>query len=340
MNIKEIAKKAGVSVATISRVLNHPEVVQPETREHVLNIMKEHNYTPNWFARNLNLGRTRTIALIISNIENTMFQRITSGVEQIAQKKDYTIILCNTHNELKNELNFLDMIISRKIDGIILASSNLDKDHLNRLNSENIPLVFIGKDEVFENENSCYINFEESAFKMTKHLIEMNHNNIDLVIDESAKTRSEYFIKGYERAITTQYKDMGKIHYCENSIEGGYLIAKKLINLKTLPGAIFASDDEIAFGIMKAAKEEKIDIPSRLAIAGFSNSPMCTLVTPELTSVEQPTKKLGMVAARMLFDIIEDEEFVSGTTQEIVLQSTIKIRKSCGNKKHIYELFE
>lgn len=340
MNIKEIAKKAGVSVATISRVLNHPEVVQPETRERVLAIMKEYNYTPNWFARNLNLSRTKTISLMIPNIENVMFQKITAGVEQIAQKKDYTILLSTTHNKKKNELNYLNTIITRKVDGIILVSSTLDKNQLDRLNKEKIPFVFIGKNEVFKDENSCYINFEESSFKMTKHLVDMNHEVIDLVIDENAKTKSKYFVKGYEKAIKSVNKELGNIHYCESSIEGGYLIAKKLIHLNKLPNAIFTTDDEIAFGIMKAAREENIDIPSKLAIAGFSNSPMCSLVTPELTSVEQPAKKLGMVAARMLFDIIEDEEFTLGTVQEIVLQSTIKIRKSCGNEKYIYELFE
>lgn len=340
MNIKEIAKKAGVSVATISRVLNHPDIVQPETREHVLSIMKEYNYTPNWFARNLNLGRSRTIALMIPSIENTMYQHITSGVEQISQKKDYTIILCNTHSNIKNELNYLDMIIKRKIDGIILTGTSLDRENLQRLKSNNIPLVFVGKSEVFSNENSCYINFEDSSYKMTKHIIDMGHDFIDLAIDQESRSKGEYFIKGYKRSIFEQNKEMGKVHFCESSIEGGYLLAKKLIKTKSLPKAIFSTEDEISFGIMKAAKEENIHIPNDLALAGFTDSPMCTLVNPELTSVEQPTKKLGMVAARMLFDIIEDKEFNSNTTQEIVLQSTIKIRKSCGNKKQIYELFD
>lgn len=336
MNIKEIAKLAGVSVATISRVLNHPEVVQESTRNHVLSVMKENNYTPNWFARSLNLDRTYTLALIIPNIENEMFQRITSGVEEIAHKKNYTILLCNTHNNIEKEEKYLEMIITRKVDGIIFTTSTFSNEHLSYLKEEKIPFVFIGKNEVFGEENSCYINFEESAFKMTQHLIEMNHNNIDLIIDESANSRSKYIIKGYEKAIYVSGKETGNIHFCQNSIEGGFLTAKRLLGIGKMPRAIFASDDEIAFGIMKAAREENIDIPSDLAIAGFSNSPMDTLVVPELTSVEQPSKKLGMVAARMLFDLIEDVDFSSNTIQEIILQSTIKIRNSCGNQKHIY----
>lgn len=341
MNIKEIAKLAGVSVATISRVLNHPEVVREDTRNHVLKIMKEHNYTPNWFARSLNLDRTNTLALMIPNIENTMFQQITAGIEQIADKKNYSILLCNTHNDIKKEEKYLNMIITRKVDGIIFASSTLNKEHINFLNAKEIPFVSISNNnEVFKEENSCYINFEESAFRMTLHLNEMNKTSIDLLIDESASSRSKYMIKGYEKAMKSLNKKIGNIHLCQNSMQGGYLKAKKLISMNELPRAIFTSDDEIAFGVIKAAREENIEIPFGLAIAGFSNSPMATLVVPELTSVEQPSKRLGMVSARMLFDLIEDVDFSSSTTQKIVLKSTIKIRKSCGNQKYIYELFK
>lgn len=341
MNIKEIAKLAGVSVATISRVLNHPEVVSEDTRNHVLNIMKKHNYTPNWFAQSLNLDRTNTLALMIPNIENSMFQHITAGVEQIADKKNYSILLCNTHNNIEKEEKYLNMIVTRKVDGIIFASSTLSIEHINFLKSKEIPFVSISNNnEVFKEENSCYINFEESAFKMTIHLSEMGNNAIDLFIDESANSRTKYMIKGYKRALKSLNKEIGNIHFCKNNVEGGYLKTKKLIQINQMPKTIFASDDEIAFGVMKAAKEENIDIPSKLAVAGFSNSPMATVVVPELTSVEQPSKMLGMVSARMLFDLIEDVDFSSATTQKIILQSTLKIRKSCGNKKYIYELFK
>lgn len=340
MNIKKIADLAGVSVATISRVLNHPEVVHEDTRNHVLKIMEEHDYTPNWFARSLNLARTYTLALIIPNIENSMFQQITAGVEQIADKKNYSILLCNTHNDIKKEEKYLDMIISRKVDGVIFASSTLNKEHIKLLNDKEVPFVSISNDEIFKEENSCYINFEEGSFKMTTHLNEMGHSNIDLLIDKSSNSRSKYMIKGYEKAMNSLDKNIGNIHFCHNSMEGGYLAAKRLIKTSKIPKAIFASDDEIAFGVIKAAKEENIKIPSELAIVGFSNSPMATLVVPELTSVEQPSKRLGMVAARMLFDLIEDVDFSSAATQKIILQSTLKIRRSCGNNKYIYELFK
>lgn len=337
MNIKEIAKLAGVSVATISRVLNHPEVVQEKTKKHVLEVMKKYNYTPNWFAQSLNLNRTNTIALMIPNIEVEMFQKITSGVEQVTDKKAYNILLCNTHGQIKKEEEYLHMIITRKVDGIIFAGSTLNNKHLNLLKENKIPFIFLGKNKIFKNENSCSINFEDSAYKMTEHLVQMKHDLIDIIIDESSGSKGKYIIKGYEESLKNHNKELGSIHYCENNMQGGYLVAKRLIEEGHLPDAIFTSDDEIAFGVMKAAREKDINIPSKLALAGFSNSPMCTLVIPKLTSVHQPSKKLGMVATRMLFDLIEDVDLSLETSQEVILQSTIKIRYSCGNKKYIYE---
>ena len=122
MNIKEVAKAAGVSVATISRVLNHPEQVQPETKNHVLEVMQQLNYQPNWFARGLNIGKTGTIALLSPSIEDHGFLEIVAGVETIARRKDHTVLLCNTHGDAQEELKCLKMVLARQVDGIILAA--------------------------------------------------------------------------------------------------------------------------------------------------------------------------------------------------------------------------
>lgn len=340
MNIKEIAEKAGVSVATISRVLNHPELVQIETRQHVLDIMEKYNYTPSWFARGLNLRRTQTIAAVVPDIENSMYQRLIAGIESVAHSKDYIIFLCLTHNDIKNELNYLNIIVNRKVDGVVFAASSLKEKHFKVLDKNNIPYVLVGQDNENVGQNSCYINFEESAFKMTRHLVELGHNDIDLIVDKSSDFKSKSMIQGYRDGMKSMNKKAGDVHYCSNNIDEGYLTSKRLISQGNMARALFTSDDEIAFGVMKAAWEEGLQVPDDVAIAGFSNSPMASLIKPELTSVEQPSKKLGMVAARMLFDFLEDEEFTSQMSQEIILQPTIKIRRSCGNKKYIYELFK
>ena len=127
VNIKEIAQLAGVSVATISRVLNHPEQVLPETRERVLAIMEANDYTPNWFARGLNLGRTNTIALLLPNIQSCLYQRIFSGVETVARSKQYVVLSCHTHGDPALECDYLKTAQTRRIDGVILVATALDE---------------------------------------------------------------------------------------------------------------------------------------------------------------------------------------------------------------------
>lgn len=341
MNIKEVAKRAGVSVATVSRVLNHPEVVCDATKQQVLSVMEEFNYTPNWFARGLNLARTDTLALLVSSIESSINQNIIAGVDAVARNKNSTVFLCNTGGEVQSERKYLAMMQERRVDGIILISSRLEEQELEALAQGKIPIIHVGKNPFLQDKNCCYINFEDAAYNLARHLKSLGHNQIDLFLDVQSNSKSKAIIAGTQRAaeLYPQHQN-GIIHMVEDNIKGGYIEAKKLFAQPHLPGALLASSDEIAFGIIKAAKDMGIAIPDTVAVAGFSNSPMCSLISPELTSVEQPAKRLGMVAARMLFDLVEQDEMAISVPQEVVLQPKLKIRKSCGNKNYIFENFE
>ena len=192
MNIKEIARAAGVSVATISRVLNHPEQVLPETREHVLAVMKEHHYTPNWFARGLNLGRTNTIALLVPNLELNRFQQLICGVETVARSKQYAVILCHTENDPAQELAYLEMVRTRHIDGVIFAPSSLSRQQREPLLSDGVPCVHVGRGAESGFDAMCYIDQEESAFRLTQHLLSLGHESIGLLLDDRLRTRFEW----------------------------------------------------------------------------------------------------------------------------------------------------
>ncbi len=339
MNIKEVAKAAGVSVATISRVLNHPEQVQPDTKNHILAVMNKLNYQPNWFARGLNLGRTNTIALFVPNIENQRFVNLMTGVETVALKKNHTVFLCNTHANAEEERAYLKMVTDRKVDGIILVSSQLAHSEIASLLGSGCPWVHIGKREADFCSNQCFINYEAGAYQMTRHFIEMGHTSITLLLDSAPLSEIGQLIEGYRRALKELLShSREQILYAKDTIQGGYLAAQKMLQNDSLPPALIASSNELAFGVMKAANDSHVSIPSEFALAGLSDSPMCSIVTPALTSLELPSRRLGMVAARMLFDLIEDNE-ESDIPQEIILQPQLKIRHSCGNTKHIYELF-
>ena len=338
MNIKEIARQAQVSVATVSRVLNHPELVQPETRAHILEVMARHNYTPNWFARRLNLARTNTIALLVPNIEGGINQKVVAGVESVATKPGSTVLLCRTHDRPEEEDRLLRMVFDRRVDGVICSSSNLTQARLNECGLGSSAFVLIGQGD--GEMTACYINFEGIAYKMTQHLLGLGRRRIDLLLDETGHSRNDPIISGYRRALLDADVQQGHIHMAAGGLRGGYLAARRLFATETLPDAIFAGSDDLAFGVMKAARDDGVDIPARLAVVGFDDSLLCDLVTPELTSIEQPSKRLGMVAARLLFDLIEDAQIAETVPQEVVLQPKLKIRRSCGNKKYIHELFD
>lgn len=340
MNIKAVAKAAGVSVATISRVLNHPEQVQPETKSHVLAVMESLNYQPNWFARGLNLGRTNTIALLVPNIENRRFLNIMTGVETVALKKQHTVFLCNTHANEQEEGDYLRMVMDRKVDGVILVSTQQQSKEISELSDGACPWVHIGKNAPEGCGNLCFINYEEGAYQMTAHLISMGHPTVALLLDQAPLAEMKLIAAGYRRALHEHLPGTAEqILYSEDSVQGGYLTAQKLLQSKSLPAAVLTASDEQAFGIMKAANDSQLEIPRDLALACLIDSPMCSIVTPALTSLELPSRRLGMVAARMLFDLIEGDEEEGCGPQEIILQPKLKIRRSCGNTKHIYELF-
>jgi LacI family transcriptional regulator len=337
VNIKKVAEMAGVSVATISRVLNHPERVLPETRENVLRIIREQDYTPNWFARGLNLARTDTIALLVPNIDSGPHQQIISGIETVAYNKENAVFLCNTRNDPDGEYNYLRRVISRRVDGIVLVSSLLQDRQMDILASTDIPAVHIGSQRLSCCRTSCRIDLEEGVYRLTEHLIVQTHRRIDLLLEDLQNPEHPAIIGGFRKALD-RTGATGNIHYGPHSVQGGYITATKLARTGNLPDALVTISDEQAFGVMKAARDLDIAIPERLALASMNDSDMCSIVTPAVTSLEQPALRLGMVAARMLFDEIEHDELEPIGPQEVILQPTLKIRHSCGNRKYIYEL--
>ena len=341
MNIRHIAEKAGVSVATVSRVLNHPEHVAPATKAKIESIIAETEYIPNWFARGLNFNKTATIGLVIPNILNPENMEIIKGAEDVAHQKDYTLLLCNVDNDVNKEKKYIDNLIKRRVDGILLISSLLSENDVVAILDQGIPVVHVG--EVLWNKivPIVSIDSEEAAYIATKHLLETGATQIGILHGITPAVENSRKIKGYEKALKEEkirLKDEYKIQV-ENTIEGGYLGARKFMDLPNPPKAIFVTSDLLAFGVMDAMKDNNISIPQQVALVGFGNIRMSNLVEPKLTTVEKPLHKMGVVGARLLFDLIENKSDMPEDVKNIQLQSKLKIRKSCGHKERIGEMF-
>jgi LacI family transcriptional regulator len=334
VNIKKVAEMAGVSVATISRVLNHPEQVTPETRAHVVSVMEQANYMPNWFARGLTLGHTNTIAALIPSTEYGTYLKIMSGIETVARNNKYAVLICHTHHSNVIEADCLRMVIERNVDGVILTSSKLPSERTALLEEFEIPFVHIGKRKLERYHHTCYIDYEGAAAELTGHLLSLGHRKIDLLMDEEESDEAEQMLAGYQRAMDVGGSARSRVHQAENSLRGGLEATQRLLEEGSLPDALITANDEQAFGVLKTAQDAGIDVPGTLAVVSISDSPACSILSPPLTSMELPARHLGRMAAQMLLDIIANRGFESDFPQEFTLQARLIVRRSCGSGDH------
>ncbi len=341
MNIKEIARQAGVSVATVSRVLNHPETVAPKTRARILALMEQMDYKPNWFARGLNFNKTDTIALLIPNIMNPAYVEIAEGVESVANQKGYTVLLCITEGEDIKERKYIQTLIDRHIDGVILVSSLLNSDELDHLKQQGVAVVLIGENSSNSSEPMVRIDCCAAAYEAVQHLLNCGHKDIALVYGKAPEMENKRKIEGYCNALKEAGIPLRESYLIpeENTIEGGYVATRKLLALKNRPRAIFTTSDLLAFGVIDALRDAELCIPEDVAVMGFDNIRMSSLMVPKLSTVAKPLHKMGLSGARLLLDVIESRRNGDMAMKDIVLQSKLKIRKSCGHKERIKEIF-
>lgn len=339
MNIKAVAEKAGVSITTVSRVLNHPETVSEETRSNVLKVMKQLNFTPNWFARNIQSGRTNMIGLILPDILDPSNTQLAKGIGDVTQQKQTNIILCNTEYDAAREREYVEALIGRNIDGLIIMSSRLKKSELKKIKNKGLPLVLIGKSD-YEDCNMVYTDFFNVSKEAAGYLAESGRKKIAVILAEKQDSENAEKLEGCKEALLNQGMKLEEqyIVKADNSIEGGFVGAGKLLSLNEQPDAIFAFTDTMAFGVIERLKQDGVDIPSEIAIIGFNDLATSMITEPKLTTVAKPSYRMGLVAARLLFDMIE-EDSGEEEVQKIMIQSKLKIRKSCGNKERVKEIW-
>ena len=334
INIRELASLAGVSIATVSRVINNPQLVQPDTREHVLEVMRRVNYAPAWTVESRLSSRSRLIAFLFSEADYYFYSDIRSGLESIAGLRGYTVLFCPIAAEQQRRSQQLRTIFEQKLDGAIWALRDFYPEDIKMIDERQVPLVLARKYDSAPTDryNCCYINFAEASYRMTRHLLEMGHRRIGLMFENVSQQFMNSFCQGWELALKEEAapREASLLLNAPNSMAGGYAKTMELRDAGEMPEAVFCASDEQAFGVR---------VPEELAVAGFTDSPMSNLCDPELTTIDLPIYRLGIIAARMLFDVIEDtgSEVTPG---EVVLQPKLRIRRSCGNEKPINVLFE
>jgi len=305
--IYTVAERAGVSIATVSRVLTNSDKVRPETRDKIRRTMEELDYQPNAAARKLAFQTTGTIALVFPDISGPYYSSVISGVDQEASRHDYNVLIYGTHEKTATAGRFLQMLAS-KVDGFIIMTRTLEERHLLHLYHQGIPIVLLGRQYSAFECDSVMADNRAGAYNALLHLAGHGHRRIAFISgpDDSHSTQERF--QGYEQAmqkaglaIDQDLLVSGRFLY-----EGGRIAAEQLLSLPEMPTAIFAANDEMAMGVLDVANSRGVGVPDQLAVIGFDDIQKTAYTRPPLTTVRQPIKRLGEVAAELILYRLND----------------------------------
>ena len=329
--INDIAERLGISASTVSRALkDHPDISQ-RTKAQVKRVAKELNYTPNPIARSLKSNTTSTIGVIVPEIRHDFFSSAISGIEEVAYNSGYTIILCQSNEDFDREVINLNVLINHRVAGIIVSISQTTKNgkHFHEAIDRKIPLVFF--DRVCEDLKASKVVIDDlgSAFDAVSYLIRKKYKRIAHLAGPKSlgicKKRTTGYINALKKAGMPVQKDL--IVYGGLQEHDGYESMGKLINQKHSPDAVLAVNDPVAIGAYQRIKEAGLKIPDDIAIIGFSNNRITTMVDPALTTVDQPSFEMGKKAAQILLELIENKN-KTYRPKTIVLKADLILRGS------------
>lgn len=299
--IKDVAKEAGVSVATVSRVLNNKGYVNEDTRKKVTEAINKLNYKPNAVARSLFKKQSKMIGLIVPDITNPFFPQLARAVEDVTNQAGYTLVLCNSDGEIVKEQKYIDALKQKYVDGFIIVTSTLKAEHIEGIG---VPIVALDR-PIHSATPTVGVNNYEGARAATRYLLNGGCNKIAHVRGPHNVLNADERCRGY----LDEVQDLSWFHP-DFIVDGEYSIKKTTQIMKTLLtiypeiDGVFAGNDLMGIGVIKAAEELGKKIPEDLSVIGFDGIILSEITTPELTTMAQPIYEIGSTAARMLLGII------------------------------------
>lgn len=326
--IKDVAEAAGVSTATVSRVLADKPYVRPEIREKVLAAVKKLNYRPNLIAQSLRVQRTNIIGLIVSDIQNPFFTLVSRSVEDAAYRHGYSIFLCNADEDPKKEAMYLNHMRDQNVAGVLVSPTRQTAETFGETVRLPIPFVVIDRRVRGIDVDSVLTDNVDAAYKIVDHLLQDGYRRIGAIFGSGSTTGRERR-EGYLQAL--QAHNVSPIPEIQTfgmpREEEGYAVTMKLLDLPKRPDAIFTSNGLLAAGAFRAIRERKLRIPKDIGFASFDETPWTSLVEPTVSVIQQPTYEIGQTAIELLLKRLEDPD---RPASEVILKSKLIIRQSCG----------
>lgn len=329
MDIREIAKRARVSTATVSRAINRIPTVDPQLAKRVWKVVEELGYYPNTQARSLVSGKTRIFGLIVSEITNPFFPEIVQSFEDIAVQHNYEILLTSTVHDPKRMESSVRRMIERRVEGVAVLTFGMEESLLEDLRFRKVPLVFVDVGPRVAHVSNIKINYQHGIQQAVQHLAALRHQRISFITGplnlKSARARKNAFEESMREIGMGVEPDL--VIEGDHTMEGGMKALAQLASLRSRPTAIMCSNDMTAIGVMREAYDYGIAVPRDLSVVGFDNVRLAQFMTPPLTTVQMSQTELAKLAFRALLTEVE-RDTTSPTGTEYVLDTALILRKS------------
>lgn len=327
MDIRKIAELTGFSKSTVSRAINDQSGIKESTKQKILKVIDELNYRPNQIAISLTTKKTRIIGVIISDIENPFYSRMIKGIGEVLEQFDYNMMIINTFNDLVKEKKAIDIMIGKKVDGIIFSAVEKNTKNIDLIINAGIPSVSLDLEhDKYREIDSVFSSQFKTAENATDYLIKNGHRKICLIYPPyNINKNNSDFCLGFISAMGKNNLSAGKDHIigCQPSIMDGYRIGLEVFRKIDLTAVLTA--DIVAYGLYMAAEELSMKIPDDISIFGNDDLDFSKILVPKLTTTFQPKRRAGKIAARLLLNKIND--LYSGP-RRIEMRPTITIRQS------------
>jgi len=327
----DLARELGVSMTTISRALSDHHSIGPATKQAVLKLAKKLNYQPNRLAAALRKGKSKLVGVIVPYIEGRFFASVVHGIETAASKAGYSVIICQSNEDVVQERKNLETLLSAQVAGILVSVSRttLDFRHFDKARKYGVPLVFFDRIPEGDDVNAVVLNDQAGGFQATRHLLEQGCRRIAHLAGAQHLNIYKNRRQGYLDALQSYglVPDDALIIECDMTTEGGHESMAQLLALPNPPDAVFSAGDSAILGALQLLKSRGLRVPQDVALAGYSNEALTLVAEPNLTSVDQRCEEMGQAAFRLFTDLVE----ANGNTfsqRQVMLQPQLFVRDS------------
>jgi LacI family transcriptional regulator len=327
--IKDIAQRLGISVSTVSRALRNAPDINPETKQAVVLLSEELNYQPNKLALSLRQKQTHTIGVIVPNLDYVLSTMIR-GIDEVALEAGYTVMVCQSNESFGREILNTGRLLDSLVDGFIVSVSSETKlfDHFKKIQARGLPMVVFDRVTPHLTAPSVRLDNEEGGLLATEHLLDQGYQRIAVLAGPANLGVSNSRVDGYLKALKKRKVNIDKqlVVHCDFNQNYAYYATLELLAMRKRPDAIFTISDRMALGAMLAIKEKGLSMPHDIGLVGFNNEPVVSLLTPTISSVDQPSFDMGKAAAKLFIEAMHNQDDM--TTVEEVLKPKLFVRES------------